>query len=252
MILFKTIIIENILLIYLIIASVFSCNLYSQKVKLTVAEMKIKGTQIIPSSRPEIIPDLEKIVISYKVVEKINMTFGGHTTTYVVSDLSLVNTDYLGPNNSRVITPIYEKKKIYDNKKVALINSLKPNPTQNSSNSEINVNLNIIEKPNVIENEESNNGVEYIDIVKTYERVYKRGFKSIEMLKRLGNAYYFRGKLEKSAKFYEELFDMTTDLEAEYFFRYARSLNFINKKDKANEMMEKYNQKTEAEQTIKN
>lgn len=252
MILFKTIIIENNILIYLIIASVFSCNLYSQKVKLTVAEMKIRGTQITPTSRPEIIPDFEKIVISYKVVEKINMTFGGHTTTYVVSDLNLINTDYLGPNNTRVITPIYEKKKILSYKKVDLINSLKPNPTQSSSNPDINVNLNIIEKSNVIEDEELHNGVEYIDIVKTYERVYKRGFKSIEMLKKLGNAYYFRGKLEKSAQFYEELFDMTTDLEAEYFFRYARSLNFISKKDKANKMMEKYNQKTEAEQSIKN
>ncbi|MBA0884999.1 tetratricopeptide repeat protein [Flavobacterium undicola] len=219
---------------------------------MTVAEIKIRGTQITAPPRPEIIPDLEKIVVSYKVVEKINMPFGGHTTTYVVSDLSLVNTNYLGPNNTRVITLIYEKKKIYNNKKVALINSLKPTPTQSSSNSDINVNLKIIEKLNVIEDEESNNGVEYIDIVKTYERVYKRGYKSIEMLKRLGNAYYFKGKLEKSAQFYEELFDMTTDLEAEYYFRYARSLNFINKKDKADKMMEKYNQKTEAEQTIKN
>ncbi|MEN9909962.1 MAG: hypothetical protein RLZZ540_3121 [Bacteroidota bacterium] len=212
--------------------------------------MKIKGTQITAPPRPEIIPDLEKIVISYKVVEKINMPFGGHTTTYVVSDLSLVNTNYLGPNNTRVITLIYEKKKILKNKKVNPIDSLKP--TQNSYNSNINVNLNIIEKSDVIENWDESIGVEYIDIVKTYERVYKRGYKSIEMLKRLGNAYYFKGKLEKSAQFYEELFDMTTDLDSEYYFRFARSLNFINKKDKANKMMEKYNQKTEAEQTIKN
>jgi tetratricopeptide (TPR) repeat protein len=212
--------------------------------------MKIRGTQITAPPRPEIIPDLEKIIISYKVVEKINMPFGGHTTTYVVSDLSLVNTNYLGPNNTRVITLIYEKKKILNNKKVNPIDSLKP--TQNSYNSSINVNLNIIEKSDVIENWDESIGVEYIDILKTYERVYKRGYKSIEMLKRLGNAYYFKGKLEKSAQFYEELFDMTTDLEAEYYFRFARSLNFINKKDKANKMMEKYNQKTDAEQTIKN
>lgn len=249
MVLFKTIIIENNIFFYLIMVSVFSCNIYSQKVKLSVAQMK--DTLITASTSSDTMSNLVKTVISYKVVEKINMTFGGYTITYTVSDLSLINTNDLGPNNTRVITPVYEKKKIYNNKKVALINSLKPTPTQSSPNSDININLNIIEKSNVIEDEESHNGVEYIDIVKTYERVYKRGFKSIEMLKRLGNAYYFKGKLEKSAKFYEELFDMTTDLEAEYYFRYARSLNFINKKDKASEMMEKYNQK-EAEHTIKN
>lgn len=242
MILLKTIIIENNILLYLIIVSVFSCNLYSQKGKLTVAEIKTKGTQITPPpSRPEIIPDLVRTVISYKVVEKINMTFGGYTTTYVVSDLSLISTNDLGPNNTRVITPIYEKKKILNNKKVAIIDSLKP--IQNSYNSNITSNLSITEKLNIIENLNKHNGVEYIDVLKTYERVVNKGYKSVDMLKQLGNAYYFKGRLDKAAKFYEELFDMTSDLEPEYYFRYAQSLNFINKKDKANEIMKKFNQK---------
>lgn len=90
---------------------------------------------------------------------------------------------------------------------------------------------------------EKNNGIAYIHILKTYERVVEKGYKNIDMLKKLGNAYYFIGKLDKAAKFYEELFSMSSDLEPEYYYRYAQSLKFINKKDKADEMINKFNQK---------
>lgn len=80
----------------------------------------------------------------------------------------------------------------------------------------------------------------YIDAIKTYERVYKRGYKSPEMLQKLANAYYFNGELEKAAKYYDELFTLTEDLEPEYFFRYAQSLRSIKEYDKADAMMAKF------------
>ena len=80
----------------------------------------------------------------------------------------------------------------------------------------------------------------YIDAIKTYERVYEKGYKSPEMLQKLANAYYFNGELEKSAKYYGELFTLTEDLESEYFFRYAQSLRGIKEYDKADAMMAKF------------
>jgi tetratricopeptide (TPR) repeat protein len=240
MTLLKTIIIENNLVFYLITVSVFSCNIYSQKVKSTVAQMK--DTLIASPTSSEAISKLVRTVITYKVVEKVNMTFGGYKIIYVVSDLNLINSYDLGPNNTRVVTPIFEKKEqIIHNKQEAIIDSLKP--IQNNFNSNISVNINIPEKPIDEISDEPSNGVEYIDIVKTYEKVVDKGFKSVEMLKRLGDAYYFKGKLDKAARFYKDLLDMTSDLDAEFYFRYAQSLKFINKKDKANEMMKIFNQK---------
>jgi len=82
----------------------------------------------------------------------------------------------------------------------------------------------------------------YVDAIKTYERVAEKGYKSEELFKKLGNAYYFNAKLEDAARWYGELFDMTTDLEPEYYYRYSSSLRSIGENDKANEMMAKFNQ----------
>jgi outer membrane protein OmpA-like peptidoglycan-associated protein len=82
----------------------------------------------------------------------------------------------------------------------------------------------------------------YIDAIKTYERVAEKGYKSVDMFKKLGNAYYFNAKLEDAAKWYDELFALTIDLEPEYYYRFASSLRSIGENDKANQMMEKFNQ----------
>ena len=85
----------------------------------------------------------------------------------------------------------------------------------------------------------------YIDAIKTYEKVAEKGYKSADMFKKLGNSYYFNAELEKAARWYGELFAMnTTDLEPEYYFRYAQSLRSIGQNDKANELLELFNQKS--------
>tara|TARA_R110000868_G_scaffold153556_1_gene379032 strand:+ start:1616 stop:3553 length:1938 start_codon:yes stop_codon:yes gene_type:complete len=81
----------------------------------------------------------------------------------------------------------------------------------------------------------------YIDAIKTYERVAEKGYKSIDMFQKLGNAYYFNGELSNAAKWYTELFAMTSDLEPKYYYRYSQSLRSIGENDKANEILEKFN-----------
>lgn len=85
----------------------------------------------------------------------------------------------------------------------------------------------------------------YIDAIKTYEKVAEKGYKSADMFKKLGNSYYFNAELEKAVRWYGELFAMnTTDLEPEYYFRYAQSLRSIGQNNKANELLELFNQKS--------
>ena len=64
----------------------------------------------------------------------------------------------------------------------------------------------------------------YIDAIKTYERVFEKGYKTPDMLQKLGNSYYFNAELEKAAKWYGELFALTQDVEPEYYYRYAQCI----------------------------
>lgn len=83
----------------------------------------------------------------------------------------------------------------------------------------------------------------YVDAIQTYERIAEKGYKNAEMFQKLGNAYYFNAELEKAARWYGELFGMTQDVEAEYFYRYAQSLKSTGDYVKANQMMDAFNQK---------
>lgn len=83
----------------------------------------------------------------------------------------------------------------------------------------------------------------YIDALTIYEKVAKKGYKSAELYKKIGNSYYFNGELESAAQWYAELFAMQTDVEPEYYFRYAQSLKSIGENQKAETMQNIFNQK---------
>ena len=84
----------------------------------------------------------------------------------------------------------------------------------------------------------------YVDAIKTYERIFAKGYKSQEMLQKLGDSYYFKADLDNAAKWYGELFAFTQDVEPEYYYRYAQSLKAIKDYKKADEMLVKFNQKS--------
>jgi len=84
----------------------------------------------------------------------------------------------------------------------------------------------------------------YFDAIKTFEIVADKGYRSPDMLQKLGNAYYFNANLEKAAKWYGELFQLTQEVEPEYYYRYAQSLKATKDYSKANEMMAKFSQKS--------
>jgi tetratricopeptide (TPR) repeat protein len=84
-------------------------------------------------------------------------------------------------------------------------------------------------------------GYANVEAIKTYERVAEKGYKSIDIFRKLGDSHYFNGDMEKAAKWYGELFAMTTDLESVYYYRYSDALKYIGNNDKSNEMFEKFN-----------
>jgi outer membrane protein OmpA-like peptidoglycan-associated protein/tetratricopeptide (TPR) repeat protein len=83
----------------------------------------------------------------------------------------------------------------------------------------------------------------YVDAIKTYERLFEKGYKNPDMLQKLGNAYYFKAELDSAAKWYGELFALTQDVEPEYYYRYAQSLKAIKEYKKADAMLEQFHKK---------
>lgn len=211
--------------LYLTIISVFLFNCFAQNKQLKKTINSVKTIKL------------------YHVEERVNMTFGGYITTYTVSDPSLISTYDLGPNNTRVITPLFEKKRKIDSYTENITETVPSDlvsidPVQQVQQPLPPTNLTVTDTLN------RQNGVAYITMIKTFERIAEKGYKSIEMFQKLGNAYYYNSQLDKSAKWYKKLFEMTTNLDPEYYYRYAHSLKAVGERDKADEMLEKYNQLT--------
>lgn len=85
------------------------------------------------------------------------------------------------------------------------------------------------------------NNYAYIDAIKTYEKIAEKGYKSEDIFKKLGNSYYFNSLFEGAAKWYSELYAMNSNLEQEYYYRYAQSLKSTGQIEKANQMMDLFN-----------
>lgn len=88
------------------------------------------------------------------------------------------------------------------------------------------------------------NKLAYIDAVKTYERIYNKGYKSPDMLLKIGNAYYFNAELEKANKWYDELYATNPDQEAEFYYRFAQTLRATKDYTKSDSMMVKFGEKS--------
>lgn len=88
------------------------------------------------------------------------------------------------------------------------------------------------------------NNYAYIDAIKTYERIADKGYQTAELFQKLGNAYYFNADFVKAEKWYSELFAMSNDQDAEYYYRYAQCLKSVDQYDKADKMMSQFNKKS--------
>lgn len=83
----------------------------------------------------------------------------------------------------------------------------------------------------------------YADAIKAYEHIVNKGTKDEKIVQRLGNSYYYIGELQEALKWYDELFRMNDQQESEYLYRYAQCLKSSGNYQKADEILEKFNQK---------
>lgn len=85
----------------------------------------------------------------------------------------------------------------------------------------------------------------YVDAIKTYEKVAKKGYKSIQLYCKLGDSYYFQSRYAEANQWYEQLFSLQKKVAAEYYFRYAQTLKSVGNYDKAAVIMQAFDaQKT--------
>ena len=203
---------------FIAIISVFSLKSYGQK----MAPPAMPATENT-ASKPDNASKEGLVIVGYYVEETINMTFGKRVTKYEVSKLSMVYTNDLGPNNTRVVTPIYRKPKVravetgLQSKKIVDTMSVAIQP----------VKVEVIAPTPYVK----------IDVVNTYAKVLDKGYKSTEMLMKVADRAYFEGDLATAAKYYEELLAMEVQLDEMYYYRYAQSLKGIDQPEKANEAM---------------
>ncbi len=80
----------------------------------------------------------------------------------------------------------------------------------------------------------------FIDARQTYLKAADKGFKSNQLLKNLGDSYYFNADYTTAAKWYGQLFDSSDNLEPEYLYRYALSLKSDNKYVASDNIMEEF------------
>ena len=180
------------------------------------------------------VPAEDLVVVSYHVEERINLNMGTRITTYNVPSLNFVDSYDLGPNNTRVVTPKYGNARV----KAAQVQSaaVALSFDRPKAWAEILVPVTVPATKEVV-TKKTGQASAYIDITDTYERILIKGYKSVDMLKRVANGRFFDGDLTKAAKWYTELFALTSDLEEAYYYRYAQALKSIRQIDKANEMM---------------
>ncbi|MDY8137905.1 OmpA family protein [Aquimarina sp. 2201CG5-10] len=82
---------------------------------------------------------------------------------------------------------------------------------------------------------------EYIDAQETYLKVVKKGYRSADLFKNLGNSYYFNSQFEEALKWYEELItSYPEEVEPEYYFRYAQTLKTANRYEDSDKYMQKF------------
>lgn len=77
-----------------------------------------------------------------------------------------------------------------------------------------------------------------------YKKVLDKGYESADLLKRLGNSYYFNAKYEEAAPIYKELIEKyggnDSIITPDFYFRYAQTLKTLGSYEDADKMLAKF------------
>ncbi|WP_431134965.1 OmpA family protein [Psychroserpens mesophilus] len=81
--------------------------------------------------------------------------------------------------------------------------------------------------------------------VKTSEillEVANNGYKSVDLLQKLANSFYFNNQMKEAAQWYGELMAMSEDMDPEYYFRYAQALKSVENYTESDKWMKKFHE----------
>ncbi|WP_281322259.1 tetratricopeptide repeat protein [Flavobacterium aestivum] len=120
---------KNKILVYIIITSSFSFDNWAQNSLLN--QKKIEKSETNSSILNNQTDKSTRKIKYYRVEETVQMKFGGHKTVYNVTDLRLLENNNLGPNNGRIITPVFQENEQLVNKTDLRANAL--NKIENST-----------------------------------------------------------------------------------------------------------------------
>lgn len=216
------------LLHFAALVGLFSISGFAQQTNYMVANADSRRAPFKFDSKPTD----DRVIESYLVVEVINMPFGRRTTKYEVSKLDMVYTNDLGPNNTRTVTPIYKKQKVRTESTILASKSMADATSEKIKPVEVEVTAPAYSEKFV-----------KVDILDTYANVLDKGYKSIDMLKKVADKFYFESNFDDAVKYYTELFTLEANLDTIYYFRYAQCLKAINEKEKGEEMMKLFESK---------
>jgi outer membrane protein OmpA-like peptidoglycan-associated protein/tetratricopeptide (TPR) repeat protein len=91
------------------------------------------------------------------------------------------------------------------------------------------------------------NDLAYINAIEIYQKVAEKGYKSVDLFQKLGNANYFNANLSEAAKWYGQLFNLGEEVDKEYYYRYSLCLKSIGDYKKAEDYLYQFSQKSGAD-----
>ena len=145
------------------------------------------------------LPEDDLAIVSYHVEERIATIYGPHITTYNVQDPRYISRIELGPGNVRLIVPKFAKIRKREPSLVVTPAKVATGSVLPSTSTELAARAlpsGAVHKA----------GYAYINIIRTYERILAKGYKSVDMLKKVADQRFFDGDLEIAAGWYAKLF----------------------------------------------
>lgn len=90
------------------------------------------------------------------------------------------------------------------------------------------------------EADESYSNYSYIEAASIYESVANKGYKSLELFRKLGDSYYLNGRYSDAVKWYGELFALDQNQPNMYNLRYSQSLKATGSEGLAKQYYDKF------------
>jgi len=88
--------------------------------------------------------------------------------------------------------------------------------------------------------DKQNQKLAYIDAIKTYEKIVKKGFVNAEICQKIADAYYYNANYKIAAEWYKKAFAFNSEINPEYYYRYAITLKSSNQIEESQKYMHKY------------